>query len=139
MTAIQSVFDVASRALSAQQVRLNAVASNLANARSAAGTPEEAYRAIRPVFETEYARQMGAGRGLSTVNVADVVALDREPERVLMPDHPDADPDGYVYRAAVDVDEELVEMVESSRQYQNILEVVSTLRTLMSRTVSMGQ
>ena len=138
MAEIRNVFDVASRAMAAQMVRLNTVASNLANARSAAGTEEEAYRAIRPVFSTEYDSNIRKS-GLSTTDVVDVVALNRQPARTYMPDHPSADAEGYVYSAAVDVDEEMVEMLEAGRQYQNNLEVVSTLRTLMLRTANMGK
>jgi flagellar basal-body rod protein FlgC len=56
-----------------------------------------------------------------------------------MPNHPSADDDGYVYRAAVDENEEMIEMVEASRQYQNNVEVISTLRALMMRTINMGK
>ena len=136
MTEIRNVFDVGARALSAQMVRMNTVASNLANASSVAATPEDAYRAMRPVFETEYAR---ADQGLSTATVAEVVMLDREPQKVFRPDHPSADPEGFVYAAAVNTEEEMVEMVEASRQYQNTLETMSTLRALMARTMQMGQ
>lgn len=136
MTEIRNVFDVGARALSAQMVRMNTVASNLANAGSVAGSPEDAYKAMRPIFETEYAR---AEEGLSTATVADVVMLDREPQKVFRPDHPDADPEGFVYAAAVNTEEEMVEMVEASRQYQNTLETMSTLRALMARTMQMGQ
>lgn len=136
MTEIRNVFDVGARALSAQMVRMNTVASNLANAGSVAGSAEDAYKAMRPIFETEYAR---AEEGLSTATVADVVMLDREPQKVFRPDHPDADPEGFVYAAAVNTEEEMVEMVEASRQYQNTLETMSTLRALMARTMQMGQ
>lgn len=136
MTDIRNVFDVGARALSAQMVRMNTVASNLANAGSVAGSPEDAYKAMRPIFETEFSR---AEEGLSTANVADVVMLDREPQKIFRPDHPDADPEGFVYAAAVNTEEEMVEMVEASRQYQNTLETMSTLRALMARTMQMGQ
>lgn len=135
MSDIRNVFDVGARALNAQMVRMNTVASNLANAGTVASTREDAFRALRPVFETEYANQR---EGLSTTTVADVVMLDREPERLYRPDHPAADKDGFVYSAAVNTEEEMVEMVEASRQYQNTLETLSTLRTLMARTVQMG-
>ena len=135
MSDITNVFDVGARALSAQMVRMNTVASNLANAGTVATTPEDAFRALRPVFETEYAR---AQTGLSTTTVSEVVMLDREPERLYRPDHPAADKDGFVYAAAVNTEEEMVEMVEASRQYQNTLETLSTLRALMARTVQMG-
>ncbi len=138
MAEIRNVFDIASRALSSQVTRLNAVASNLANARSIAGSSEEAYRAVRPVFKTRYADDF-ARSGLSTTDVTQIVSLDREPEKVYEPEHPKADDGGFVYVAAVDTDEELVEMLEASRQYQNTLEVVSTVRALMMRTINMGR
>jgi flagellar basal-body rod protein FlgC len=135
---IDNVFDVAGRAMSAQMVRLNTVATNLANMGAVSGTEEGAFRALRPVFRTEYADAVGQS-GLAGVNVDSVVSLDRQPERIHQPDHPDADADGYIFRAAVNQEEEMVEMMDASRQYQTTLEVVSTLRTLMSRTMSMGQ
>ncbi|MGA1634348.1 MAG: flagellar basal body rod protein FlgC [Gemmobacter sp.] len=138
MAEIRNVFDIASRALSSQVTRLNAVASNLANARSISGSSEEAYRAVRPVFKTRYADDF-ARSGLSTTDVTQIVSLDRQPEKVYEPEHPKADDQGFVYVAAVDTDEELVEMLEASRQYQNTLEVVSTVRALMMRTINMGR
>lgn len=137
MTDIRNVFDVGARALSAQMVRMNTVASNLANVDTVSGTKEAAFRALRPVFETTYADAMGQ-TGLATSDVAEVVMLDRTPEREFRPDHPAADKDGFVWKAAINPDEEMVEMVEASRQYQNTLETMSTLRTLMARTVQMG-
>jgi flagellar basal-body rod protein FlgC len=137
MADIRNVFDVGARALSAQMVRMNTVASNLANADTVSSTKEGAFRALRPVFETTYADAMGQ-TGMATSDVAEVVMLDRVPEREFRPDHPAADKDGFVWKAAIDPDEEMVEMVEASRQYQNTLETMSTLRTLMARTVQMG-
>ncbi|MGP3697207.1 flagellar basal body rod protein FlgC [Rhodobacter sp. NSM] len=138
MSGIGNVFDVGARALSAQMVRMNTVASNLANAGTVSDKAETAFRPLRPVFETVYAEAAGES-GLSTTDVAGVVSLDREPARVYRPDHPQADAEGYVWEAPVSVDEEMVEMMEASRQYQNTLEAVSTLRSLMARTANMGQ
>lgn len=138
MSEVRNIFDIAARAMSAQMTRMNTVASNIANAGAVAGSEEQAFRALRPVFATEFADQVRQS-GVSTVNVEGVVQLDREPGRSYQPDHPMADENGYVYTAAVDTDEEMVEMLEASRQYQNNLEVVSTLRTLMARTMSMGR
>lgn len=137
MAGVENVFDVGARAMSAQMVRLNTIASNLANAGTVAGSKEEAFRPLRPIFETEYADAMG-NSSLATVNVSDVVSLNREPERVFRPDHPEADADGFVWGAPVNVEEEMVEMMEATRQYQNTLEALSTLRALMSRTLTMG-
>lgn len=136
--ALNNIFDVAGRALSAQMVRLDTVASNMANAGTVAGSEQDAYRPMRPVFATVYA-DASQQAGLSSVEVRDVVELDRKPLRSFQPDHPLADAEGFVYEAVVNREEEMVEMMEASRQYQNTLEVVTTLRTLMSRTVKMGQ
>lgn len=138
MSDLKNIFDVAARGMSAQMVRLNTVASNLANARSVASSPEDAYRAIKPVFSTLYADDLEK-TGISSVDVVDVVAVDKEPEKVYQPGHPKADQEGYIYMAAVDPEEEMVEMLEASRQYENNVEVVSTLRGLMMRTISMGK
>ena len=76
---------------------------------------------------------------MATVDAVSIEALDRDAEKIHMPDHPKADKDGYIYNAPVNVEEEMVEMLEASRQYQNNVEVVSTLRALMMRTLNMGK
>jgi len=138
MSDIKNIFDIAARGMSAQMVRLNTVASNLANARSVASSETEAYRAIKPVFSTIYEDDLER-TGISSVDVVDIVPVNRDPEKVYQPGHPKADEDGYIYMAAVDAEEEMVEMLEASRQYENNVEVVSTLRGLMMRTISMGK
>jgi flagellar basal-body rod protein FlgC len=124
--------------MASQMVRLNTVASNLANAGTISGSKEEAYKSLKPVFETQFSAALESN-GVSTVDVVGIEAITRDPERVFMPNHPSADGDGYVYRAAVDENEEMIEMVEASRQYQNNIEVISTLRGLMMRTINMGK
>jgi flagellar basal-body rod protein FlgC len=136
MTDLRNVFDIGTRALSAQMQRLNTTASNLANAGTLAGKAEDAYRAMRPVFVVDEA---APGTGLSAPRAERIVALEREPARMFRPDHPQADAEGYVYESTVQVEEEMVEMLEASRQYQNTLESLSTLRALMARTLTMGQ
>jgi flagellar basal-body rod protein FlgC len=135
---IKNVFDIAGRSMAAQMVRLNTVASNIANAEARAGSAEDAYRPLRPVFQTVFENGMRNAEKAS-VEVRDVISLNREPQRVHEPGHPLADDEGFVYIAPVDVNEEMVDMIEASRQYQNNLEVVTTLRTLMMRTVNMGK
>lgn len=136
MTEMRSVFDLGTRALSAQMLRMNATASNLANAGTVAGTAAEAFRPLRPVFAVDEA---APGTGLSAPRADRMVALNREPAKMFRPDHPQADAEGFVYEAPVQVEEEMVDMIEASRQYQNTLEALSTLRTLMARTLTMGQ
>lgn len=140
MATIENIFDVGARSLSAQMVRMNTTASNLANAGTVAGSPEEAFKPLRPVFSTIYDEAAGPTfqSGMATTQVDEIVSLDREPEAVFQPDHPQADKDGFVWRAPVSAEEEMVEMMEASRQYQNTLEAMSTLRALMARTLAMG-
>jgi flagellar basal-body rod protein FlgC len=132
----RSVFEVAGRAMSAQLVRLNTTASNLANAGALSRTEAGAYRALKPVFATVY-DQARAGR--ATVDVEQVVATATPPSRRYMPGHPLAGPDGFVFQAAVDPNQELVEMVEAARQYENNVEVMNTAKALMLATLRLGQ
>ena len=138
MSDIKNIFDIAARGMSAQMTRLNTVASNLANARSVATSDAEAYKAVKAVFKTVYADDIQKS-GISSVDVDDIVEVDRPAEKSYQPGHPKADENGFIYTAAVNVDEELVEMLEASRQYENNVEMVSTLRALMMRTISMGK
>ena len=138
MAGVKNIFDVVGRSMGAQMVRMNTIASNLANLESKAGTAEDAYRPVRPVFETVFSENYNED-GIATVDALRVVALERQPERIYEPGHPNADENGYLYKTAVNSDEEMVEMLEASRQYQNNLEVLSTVRALMMRTISMGK
>jgi len=127
-----SIYDIAGRAMASQLVRLNTIASNLANAGSLAGTQDAAYRALKPVFATAY------DGSTATVDVASVVKTG-SPERRHDPSHPLADAEGNVWTAAVDPNQELVEMVETARQYANTVEVLSTARTLALDTLRLGR
>ncbi len=138
MTEIRNIFDIAGRSMGAQLTRLNTIASNIANAQSVASTEDGAYRAIKPVFATQYASNF-RNTGIATVDVVGLSEVDYAPHKIFQPDHPKANENGFIFAAAVNTDEELVEMLEASRQYENNLEVVSTLRSLMARTVNMGR
>ena len=138
MAEIRNVFDIAGRSMAAQLVRLNTIASNLANAGNVAGSEDTAYRAMKPVFVTQYADTVKES-GISTTSIEGITTTDRKPERVYMPNHPIADESGFVYQAAVNIEEEFIEMTETNRQYQNNIEVVTTLRALMMRTINMGK
>ena len=129
-----NVFDIAGRAMSAQLVRLNTTASNLANAGSVSGTKEGAFRALKPVFET-----VNEADGVATVRVARVVQAEIEPTMRHAPGHPLADKDGNIWDAGVDTSAELIEMVESARQYQNNVQVLQTAKTLTLDTLRIGQ
>ena len=129
-----SVFDISGRAMSAQLVRLNATASNLANAGSVSGNADQAYRAIRPVFKTVVDKP-----GVATVQVDRVVTTDTPAVKRHDPGHPLADQNGDVWDAGVDTSSELVDMVESARQYQNNVQVMQTAKSLMLETIRLGK
>ncbi len=133
MTAPNSFFDIGHRAMSAQLVRMNTAASNLANAGSVAGSEQEAYRPMRTVFEQELDR----ASGLSSVRVGGVIREDVAPIRRHDPGHPLADENGFVWEAPVDESAEMVEMLEASRQYRNMVEAMSTAKQLMLETMRM--
>ena len=135
---IKSVYDIAGRAMAAQLVRLNTVASNLANAGSTTGDPNTAYKPLKPVFKTEYS-DLVKKNGVATVDAIQVKEIDRDPIKTYMPSHQAANKEGYIFKAPVNVDEEMVDMMEASRQYQNNVEVVTTLRALTMLTLQIGK
>ncbi len=135
---IKNIYNITKRAMGAQLVRLNAIASNLANADNIANNPDDAYKPIKPVFETKYF-DLIKKRGISTVDAVTVKQMDIKPIKEFKPGHPLADAEGFIYRAPVNTEEEYIEMLEASRQYQNNVEVISTIKTLMLKTANLGK
>jgi flagellar basal-body rod protein FlgC len=131
MSAPTSLFGMVQRGMSAQMVRMNAAASNIANAGSVASSEQAAYRPIRAVFAQELDQQSG----MSTVRVSEVRQSDVLPTRRHDPGHPLADENGDVWEAGVDETAEMVEMMESARQYQNLVEAMQTAKQLMLETI----
>ena len=129
-----NVFQIASSALTAQSERLNVTASNLANADSATGPDGIPYKAKQVVFQAQ-----PAANGLAGVKVAGVVEDPSAPRRVFDPKHPAADGQGYVTLPNVSVVDEMVNMLSASRSYQSSVEVMSTAKTLLLKTLSLGQ
>ena len=135
---IKNIFDIAGRAMAAQMVRLNTTSSNLANAGATTGDPETVYKPLKPEFKTQYSENVKKN-GISTVNVSKVVELQKEPFKIFNPNHPLADEEGYIYKAPINVEEEMVDMMDASRQYQNNIEVVTTLKALTLKTINLGK
>jgi flagellar basal-body rod protein FlgC len=131
MGAPMNLFDVAQRGMSAQLVRMNAASSNLANAGTVSSSEDGAYRPIRAVF----AEQLDKQTGLSTVNVQSVMRENARAIKEHNPDHPLADANGDVWTSPVDENSEMVEMLDSARQYQNLVEALSTAKQLMLDTM----
>lgn len=130
-----NVFNIAGSALTAQSARLNATASNLANAdsvTSASGTP---YRAKQVVF----AAMPVAGQGAQGVRVTQVVEDAAPPRMVYEPANPLANEQGYVSMPNVNVVDEMVNMISASRAYQNNAEMMATAKALLQKTLTIGQ
>jgi flagellar basal-body rod protein FlgC len=130
-----SIFNVSGSAISSQAQRLNVVASNLANADAVAGPDGQGYKARQVVFETV---PMGSPEATG-VKVSNVIESQEPLKRVHNPSHPAADADGYVTQSNVNPVEEMVNMISASRSYQNNVEVMNTAKTLLLKTLQMGQ
>jgi flagellar basal-body rod protein FlgC len=133
------IFDVASSAISAQSQRLNTVASNLSNADTVAGPDGSAYKARQVVFQSALMGTGAQGNATVGVRVATIAESDAPGRRVLDPKHPAADAEGYVTYSNVNPVEEMVNMISASRSYQNSVEVMNTARSLLQKTLQMGQ
>jgi flagellar basal-body rod protein FlgC len=136
---LMNIFNVSGSAASAQSQRLNIVASNLANVDTVAGPDGQAYKARQVTFQTQ---MMGANPNDPTaagVTVSNITEDQTVGRRVHDPKHPSADADGYVTYSNVNAVEEMVNMISASRSYQNNIEVMNTAKSLMLKTLQMGQ
>ena len=130
-----NVFEIAGSAMAAQSQRLNVVASNLSNADSATSSTGQPYRARQVVFSTAQVSPQGA----SGVRVADVIDDPSPMKQVYEPKHPLANAEGYVTMPNVNVVEEMVNMISASRSYQTNVDMMNTAKTLLLKTLSIGQ
>ncbi|MDE2394321.1 MAG: flagellar basal body rod protein FlgC [Burkholderiales bacterium] len=133
------IFDVAGSAVSAQSQRLNVVASNLANVDTVAGPDGQAYKARQVVFQTLMMGRGSQPEAAAGVRVAAVTEDESAGRRVLDPKNPSADADGYVTYSNVNAVQEMVNMISASRSYQNDIEVMNTAKTLLQKTLQLGQ
>ncbi len=145
---LSSIFGIAGSGMSAQSVRLNTVASNIANAESVSSSIDQTYRARHPGFATVLQQAQGgggnslfggeeeAGRG---VRVAGVVEDQSELLARYEPNNPAANADGYVYYPNVNVVEEMADMISASRAFQSNAELMNTAKTMMQKALTLGQ
>jgi flagellar basal-body rod protein FlgC len=133
-----SIFDVAGSAMSAQTVRLNTVASNMANADVVSGTEAGAYHARQPVFSAVM-KALGGNPASVPVEINGIVESDAPINKQYSPEHPDADKDGYIYMSNVNMIEEMANMISASRSYQSNVEVANTSKQLLIETLRLGQ
>ncbi len=144
-----SIFDIAGSGMTAQSLRLNTTASNIANAETASSSTETTYRARKPVFAAVQQSMMnpssqGFGMGRQDdsgvgVTVEGIVESDAELQMRYQPEHPAANDDGYVFYPNVNVVEEMADMMSSSRSFQMNVDVMNTAKSMMQRILTLGQ
>ncbi|MBS3805832.1 MAG: flagellar basal body rod protein FlgC [Oleiphilaceae bacterium] len=144
-----SIFDIAGSGMTAQSLRLNTTASNIANAETASSSTDTTYRARKPVFATlqqDMMNQGGASFGFGGnegsgggVKVDGIVESDAELQMRFQPDHPAANEDGYVFYPNVNVVEEMADMMSASRGFQQNIDVMNTAKSMMQRILTLGQ
>jgi flagellar basal-body rod protein FlgC len=144
-----SIFDIAGSGMTAQSLRLNTTASNIANAETASSSIDQTYRARKPVFAAiqqsmlnpsqqglAFAGDEGPGAG---VRVEGIVESNAELQMRYEPDHPAANEDGYVFYPNVNVVEEMADMMSSSRSFQMNVDVMNSAKSMMQRILTLGQ
>ena len=140
--ALVNIFDIAGSGMSAQSVRLNTTASNIANAETASSSSDQVYRSRHPVFSTLY---YGARNGdfespeSVGVNVAGIVESESPLQPRYEPHHPKADENGYVYYPNVNVVEEMTDMISASRSFQVNVEMANSAKQMVQRVLTLGQ
>lgn len=145
------VFNIAGSGMSAQTLRLNTTASNMANAQSVSSSVDQTYRARKAVFAPmmENYKQAELGNPVTSFNPRDsagegvlvrgIVESDAPLQRRFEPDHPMANDEGYVFYPNVNVVEEMADMLSASRSFQTNVEVMNTAKTMMQRVLTLGQ
>lgn len=134
------VISIAGSGMNAQNVRLNTIASNLANADSISSNANETYRAKHAKFQTILS-EIGTPPGSipsGGVRVKEIVEDQTEPKAEYNPNHPMANAQGYIFRPNVDTVEEMANMLSSARSYEMNIEVMNTSKQLLLRTIQLG-
>ena len=132
------IFDIAGSGMNAQNLRMNLVASNLANVDAVSSSIDQTYRARQPVFQAVL-DQFNTRNPAVGVRMAGVVESKAPLVREYSPNHSMADEEGYIYRPNVNVVEEMANMISASRAYQNNVEVVNSTRQMLSATINLGR
>ncbi|MGO1247946.1 MAG: flagellar basal body rod protein FlgC [Oceanisphaera sp.] len=133
------VFDISGSAMSAQSVRLNTTASNLANADSVSSSVNETYRARKPVFAADLDQALSDRQESVGVKVMGVVETDKPLLKEFHPDHPMADAEGFIYKPNVNVVEEMTDMLSASRNYQTNVQVADAAKQMLQQTLRLGK
>ena len=140
---LYNVFNISGSSMSAQSVRLNTVASNLANADVVSSTEAGVYRSRQPVFQAVMEALNGDGsvtnHSTPSVRVAGIVENNATARKEYQPEHPLANDKGYIFKSNVNSIEEMANMMAASRSYQNNVEVFNTTKQMLLKTLNMGR
>jgi len=136
---LYNIFNISGSAMSAQTVRLNTTASNIANADSVSSSSGEVYKARHPVFATIMNDFSGNASSVGGVRVAGIVESNAESIARYQPDDPMADEDGYVYAPNISLVEEMANMISASRSYQSNVQIANMAKNLLTKTLSLGK
>lgn len=134
-----NIFNVSGSGMSAQSVRLNTTASNIANADSVSSSIDKTYRARHPIFEAEMSKASLKQNGSPGVSVKGIVESDKPLIKEYAPDHPMADGDGFIFKPNVNVMEEMADMISASRSYQMNVQVADATKSMLQQTLRMGK
>ncbi|WP_196137287.1 flagellar basal body rod protein FlgC [Aliikangiella sp. G2MR2-5] len=138
---LYDIFDISGSGMSAQSVRLNTTASNIANAHSIASSTDETYKARHPVFQAVMNGVDVKNHGVSPnagVQVAGIVESQADAVARYQPDHPLADEKGFVYTPNINIVEEMANMISASRSYQSNVQVANLTKNLLTKTLNLG-
>jgi flagellar basal-body rod protein FlgC len=133
------IFDIAGSGMNAQNLRLNLVSSNLANADSVSSSTNQTYKARHPVFAAQLNQILDQQNAASGVEIRGVVESGVPLVQEYAPNHPMANEDGYIFKPNVNAVEELANMMSASRSYQNNVEALNTAKQLLIQTLRIGQ
>jgi len=144
---LNTVFDIAGSAMTAQNIRINTTASNIANAQSAASSVDEVYRGRHPVFAAVQRNAMAFGDDGDSnsrnagvgVSVLGIVESNAPLQKRYEPHHPLANEEGYVMYPNVDIVEEMTNMISASRSFQMNVEVMNSAKEMLQRALTLGQ
>ena len=131
--------DIAATSLDAQSIRLNTISSNLANANAVSGSEDQTYRARYPVFQTMLDDATEAFGPSAGVHVTEIQLSQQAVRREFAPAHPLANDEGFIFRPAVNSVQEMANMMEASRAYQDSIEAMNTAKQLILRTLTLGR
>ena len=134
-----NVFNISATGMSAQSVRLNTTASNIANADSVSSSIDQTYRARHPVFAAEMQNAAAGQEQSVTVKVLGIVESNKPLLIEHAPDHPMADKDGYIYKPNVNVIEEMTNMISASRSYQTNVQLAESAKNMLNKTLLLGK